>query len=69
VGAGGVVSNHGLTVLVTNLILNGRSGTESVARNLALALRDLGHRPIVYSPRLGPIAEELRSSAVCVVDN
>jgi len=68
-GAGGVVSNSGLTVLVTNLILNGRSGTEIAARNLALALRDLGHRPIVYSPRLGPIAEELRSSAICVVDN
>ena len=63
------MSNRGLTILVTNLILNGRSGTEIVVRNLALALRDLGHRPIVYSPRLGPIAEELQSSAICVVDD
>jgi hypothetical protein len=66
-GAGGTVSDPALTVLITNLILSGRSGTEIVVRNLARALHGLGHRPIVYSPRPGPIADELRDAAIPVV--
>lgn len=61
------MSDRALTVLITNLVLSGRSGTEIVARNLAFALHALGNRPIVYSPHLGPIADELRAAAVLVV--
>jgi hypothetical protein len=66
-GQDGIVSQDGLTVLLTNLVLNGRSGTENVVRQLALALRALGHRPICYSPQAGPIADTLRAAAIPVV--
>lgn len=61
------MSDRPLTVLLTNLVLSGRSGTEIVVRDLAFALRALGHRPIVYSPHLGPIAAELRAAGFLVV--
>ena len=61
------MSQDGLTVLLTNLVLNGRSGTENVVRQLAPALRALGHRPICYSPQAGPIADTLRAAAIPVV--
>lgn len=55
-----------LRVLLTNITLAGRSGTETVLRNLALSLVKAGHRPIVYSPHLGPIADELRAASIPV---
>jgi FkbM family methyltransferase len=59
-----------LKVLITNITLAGRSGTEIVIRDLAIGLLERGHRPLVYSPIItGPIAEELRASSVPVVDN
>ncbi|MCC7177365.1 MAG: glycosyltransferase [Acidobacteria bacterium] len=65
-----VTSNaRGLTVLLTNLILAGRSGTELVVRNLARALVGLGHHPIVYAGRLGGIADEVRGAGVPVVSD
>ncbi len=36
---------------------------------LATSLLRLGHTPIVYSPQLGPTAQELRESTVPVVDD
>ncbi|MGE0461027.1 MAG: glycosyltransferase [Vicinamibacterales bacterium] len=60
---------RGLTVLLTNLILSGRSGTELVVRNLSRALVDLGHHPIVYASRLGGIADEVRGAGVPVVSD
>jgi len=60
---------RGLRVLLTNLALTGRSGTETVTRDLALALLRIGHRPMVYSPRLGPIADELRAASIPVADD
>lgn len=56
-----------LTVLITNIELSGRSGTEIVTRNLALGLLARGHIPIVYTNTLGPIAEELRRASVPVI--
>ena len=47
-----------LRVLLTNLRLDSRTGTEIVTRNLAEALMAAGHRPVVYPPRLGAVAEE-----------
>ena len=58
-----------LRVLITNLSLSGRTGTETYTRDLALALRAFGHEPHVYSPRLGKLAEELRREGVSVWDN
>ncbi len=56
-----------LTVLLTNLALSGRSGTEIQTRHIALELLRQGHRPLVYTPVLGPIATELRNASIPVV--
>lgn len=56
-----------LTVLLTNLLLSGRSGTEIQTRNIALELLRQGHRPLVHAPALGPIATELRNASIPVV--
>lgn len=58
-----------LTVLLTNITLSGRTGTEIQTRNIALELLHQGHRPLVYTPELGPIAHELRSASIPVVTN
>lgn len=56
-------------MLLTNATLAGRSGTETVIRDLALALLRAGHLPMVYSPWLGPIADELRRASIPVAQN
>ncbi|SHJ70767.1 hypothetical protein SAMN02745194_03182 [Roseomonas rosea] len=55
-----------LTVLLTNITLGGRTGSEILTRNIALGLRRQGHRPIVYSPVHGPLVDELRLASVPV---
>jgi hypothetical protein len=40
-----------------------------VTRDLAIALLRAGHRPMVYSPQLGPIAEEIRRASIPVTDD
>lgn len=64
-----VTDSGSLSVLLTNLTLATRSGTETVTRDLAFALLRAGHRPMVYSPRLGPIAEEIRKGSIPVTDD
>src|SRR3954469_24267563 len=59
----------GLRVLITNTHLNRRDGTGAYVRDLAGALLRRGHSPMVYSPRLGPLADEIRTSAIPVVDD
>lgn len=58
-----------LIILITNVWLVGRGGSETVVRDLALGFQRRGHRPIVYSPVLGEPAEELRSRGIPVVDD
>ena len=58
-----------LRVLITNHFLRGRTGSELYVCELATSLLRLGHTPIVYSPQLGPSAQELRKSTVPVVDD
>jgi len=58
-----------LTVLIANATLATFTGTETYVRDLGLGLLRKGHRPIVYAPDLGPIAEELRRATIPVVDN
>ena len=59
----------GLRVLITNRVLARRTGTELYVRDLALGLLRRGHLPIVYSPILGPLADEIRAATVPVVDD
>ena len=65
----GTPDGAGLRVLVTNRILSNRTGTELYVRDLALALRRRGHHPIVYSPLIGPVADEIRAATIPVVDD
>jgi glycosyltransferase involved in cell wall biosynthesis len=58
-----------LTVLITNARLGWRAGTELYVRDLARGLLARGHAPVLYSPRPGRLAEELRAETVPVVDD
>jgi hypothetical protein len=62
-------SDDRLRVLITNRILQTRTGTELYVRDLAIELLRRGHLPIVYSPALGDIAAEIRAATVPVVDD
>jgi hypothetical protein len=42
------------------------SGTETYVRDLAVVLRRRGHRPMVYAPRTGRLAEEVRDAGIPV---
>lgn len=55
-----------MNILITNRVLAGRSGTEVVVRDLSLGLMQRGHNPVVYSPVLGSMAEEIRGHGVPV---
>ncbi len=57
-----------MRILITNLQFCGRSGTELYVFELALELVRQGERPIVYSPKLGELADQLKARAVPVVD-
>lgn len=59
----------GLTVLIANATLATLTGTETYVRDLALGLLRKGHRPIVYAPQLGHIAEELQRATIPVIDD
>jgi hypothetical protein len=65
----GTPEQTGLRVLITNRILANRTGTELYVRDLAAALLERGHLPVVYSPLLGPVAAEVRAATVPVVDD
>lgn len=58
----------GLKILLTNTHLIHRGGTELYIRDLATALLRFGHKPSVYSPRLGGVAEEIRALGIPAVD-
>ena len=57
------------TILITNIWLANLAGSEVVVRDLALGLLRRGHRPIVYSPTLGPVAEEISARGISVIDD
>lgn len=58
-----------LRILIANIILTGRTGTEIVVRDLALGFQALGHRPMIYTSRCGEIAQEIAAQGIPVVDN
>lgn len=63
------MSQAPLRVLITCRELQFRAGTQLYTRDLAEELRHLGHSPVVFSPRLGEVANEIRSRGVAVVDD
>ena len=58
-----------LKILFTNNTLATRAGSELWVRDVAIALRRLGHEPAAYSPTLGEVACELRGEGVPAVDD
>jgi hypothetical protein len=58
-----------LRVLLTNITLATRSGTELFVRDLALGLLRRGHRPAVYTLDPGAVAEEIAAAGIEVVSD
>lgn len=58
-----------LIILITNIRLANRGGSEVAVRDLARGLLRRGHRPIVYSPLLGDMAKELASQGVATIND
>jgi glycosyltransferase involved in cell wall biosynthesis len=56
-------------ILLTNIWMTGRGGSESVTRDLARGLIALGHSPTVYTPLIGQPGLELGASGVPVIDD
>ncbi len=59
----------GLCVLITNSNIARRTGSELYVRDLATQLINRGHKPVVYSPHTGELAEVLRSRSIPVVQD
>lgn len=58
-----------LRVLITCRELAVRAGSQLYTRDAAEELRRLGHSPVVFSPRLGEVAADLRSRGVAVIND
>jgi len=58
-----------LTVLITCRELVHFAGSQTYTRDVAEVLREWGHVPVVYSPRLGEVADGLRRRGVAVIDD
>jgi hypothetical protein len=56
-------------VLFTTAALDHRGGSSLYVLDLARALLERGHQPLVWSPRLGEVADELRAATIPVVDD
>ncbi|HEU4769765.1 MAG TPA: glycosyltransferase family 4 protein [Pyrinomonadaceae bacterium] len=59
----------GRRILITNLKLEGWTGTELFVRDIARGLLEAGHRPVIYSPRLGRLAAEIRKETIPVIED
>jgi hypothetical protein len=58
-----------MRILITSFSCATRTGVEVYVRDLAEGLQKRGHVPIIYSPHLGALAQELRSLTIQVVDD
>ena len=58
-----------LCILITNHSLCEPGGSELYVCDLAMRLVERSHRPVVYSTRLGKLAEKLLHATVPVIDN
>ena len=59
--------HRSMRILLTNLTLATRTGTEIVTRDLALGFAAAGHAVCVYTPQPGRLAEEMTSAGAGVV--
>ena len=57
-----------MRILLTNHTLATRAGSGLYIRDVACSLLKRGHTPIVYSTKLGAVAEDLRAATVPVID-
>ncbi len=64
-----MASEAPLRVLITCRELAVRGGTQLYTRDLAQALRRLGQTPVVWSPWLGEVADEIRRAGIPVVES
>ena len=62
-------SQTALRILITNAYLEKYGGVEVVVRDLAAEFQRQGHEPMVYSPHLGDVAEEIRNLGVEIADD
>ncbi|MBC8164452.1 MAG: glycosyltransferase [Bryobacteraceae bacterium] len=58
-----------MRILLTNLTLGTRTGTEVTTRDVALGLQALGHELVVYTPSAGPIGDEIRNSGITLMND
>ena len=58
-----------LRILITNDTLHARGGSDLYVRDLATALLDRGHHPVVFSTVLGVVADDLWRRTVPVIDD
>jgi hypothetical protein len=62
-------NNESLKILITNVAIQHPTGSEINVRDWSLAMLELGHRPYVYSPLVGELAEALRKRTIPVTDD
>jgi hypothetical protein len=58
-----------MRVLITNIQLNSRTGTELYVRDLATQLQIRGHEPVVFTQMPGVISDEIRRAGIRVIDD
>lgn len=58
-----------MKILITNTALESWTGSELYARDIARGLRGRGHTPFLFSPFLGPLAEDIRREGFVVLDD
>lgn len=58
-----------LSILITNVVMSDRTGTEMATYELALSLYKRGHRVVIYSPQVGWLGKELSIRGVPVMDD
>jgi hypothetical protein len=56
-----------LQVLIANFCMDGFTGTELYAHDLAMELSRLGHVPVVYTSSVGGVSEELSAAGIRVI--
>ncbi len=58
-----------MKILITNYWLHDYTGSEVVARDLALELKRQGHQPVLFARKLGPVSRELTSHGIEVTSD
>ena len=57
-----------MRILITNIVLIDRTGSEIVTMELAIGLRRRGHKVAVYSPLIGNTAKDLKREDIIIAD-